>query len=600
MATANNTNQAPAQTAPRATPRSPEPVLGIDVNHCKTPSCDNFGVPIAATATRGPGAANAYTIVAYGKGIPSARCNACGEHFVIKSNLGIQEEAYRILSGTWPADSCPDPMCSSHRIPTHVPKAYQSFGTTGIGSKRYRCKACGKTFSVKPEGINPIARQKQSDKNRMIMSMLVNKVPMRRICEVADVHPMVLYERIDFLHEQAGAFLASRESRIPDLDIKRVYVGVDRQDVVANWTQRSDKRNVTISSVAAGDNKTGYLFAIQPNYDPGMDPCAIEADHKARGDDLVGIPHRRHARLWLESDYAEAVLNSRRAVPAGNLASDIATGYANALARDDIEASEVMDSHDDRLPERGMLVHSEYTLHGFFVHLRKLFDNVEKVRFFLDQDSGMRAACLSAFADRIKEHRCDAFYVRIAKDLTVDEKRNRMKDVKREFAEYAKAYPQIADDEDMVKLMMLKDRIALAQEIGPWKDRWVSHPLPSLSEPEKAACHLTDLGQYDPEHLAWLYNKASLHAVDSFFNRMRRRSSMLERPINSAANRGRVWNAYGAYRPEQIHKIQTLIRACHNYVWIPEDKDKAKRGTPAMKLGLAKAPLDLNDIIYFK
>jgi hypothetical protein len=29
--------------------------------------------------------------------------------------------------------------------------------------------------------------------------------------------------------------------------------------------------------------------------------------------------------------------------------------------------------------------------------------SVEKVRFFLDQDSGMRAACLSAFADRIKD-----------------------------------------------------------------------------------------------------------------------------------------------------------------------------------------------------
>lgn len=114
-------------------------------------------------------------------------------------------------------------------------------------------------------------------------------------------------------------------------------------------------------------------------------------------------------------------------------------------------------------------------------------------------------------------------------------------------------------------------------------------------------CHLTDFGQYDDDedHLAWLYNKASLHAVDPFFNRLRRRSAMLERPMHSSGNAGRVYNPYGAYRLEQINKIQTIIRACHNYVWTGEGKN-APKGTPATRLGLAKAPLDLNDILYFR
>ena len=76
-----------------------------------------------------------------------------------------------------------------------------------------------------------------------------------------------------------------------------------------------------------------------------------------------------------------------------------------------------------------------------------------------------------------------------------------------------------------------------------------------MTEPEKALCYLTDLGDYDPDHLAWLYGKASLHAVDSWFNRLRRRSSMLERPISSSGNRGRIWNGYSAYRPEQLAKL---------------------------------------------
>ena len=47
------------------------------------------------------------------------------------------------------------------------------------------------------------------------------------------------------------------------------------------------------------------------------------------------------------------------------------------------------------------------------------------------------------------------------------------------------------------------------------------------------------------------------------------------------------------------NKIQTIVRACHNYVWTGEGKN-APKGTPATRLGLAKAPLDLNDILYFR
>lgn len=589
----------PAQKSPKKQPRVPPEVKGINVNHCKNPNCGNFNVPVAEKTAYGT---NPYTIVATGAKLPAAKCNSCGETFGLKSNLGVFEEAYRILSKTYEAESCPVTMCGNHRVPVHIEGAYHSFGTTKAGSKRYSCKSCGKTFSVKPKGLNPIARQRQSDKNRMIFSMLVNKSPLRRICEMADVSARVLYERIDFLHEQAEAFLAERERGLSEAGIDRLYIGVDRQDHVINWSRRDDKRNVTLSSVAASDNKSGYVFAMVPNFDPGEHPKDVENEHLALGESGTAACHRRFARLWLEEDYKKAVQNSKKVFSKGGLTNDIMESYARGALRDDIEAPERFDGHDDMLPEKGMLVHAEYTLHGYFTALRKLFRNVGKVRFFLDQDSGMRAACLSAFRDRITEGMCDAFYVRIAKDLTVDEKRRKVAEAKAEFALLSASMSAAAGkelEEEVVRLALLKDRIKNARAIGPWKDRWVLMPLPGMSEPEKAVCHLTDLGNYDQNHLAWLYNKASLHAVDSFFNRIRRRSSMLERPVKSSANRGRVWNAYSAYRPEQIAKIQTLIRVCHNYVWVPEGK-KAERGTPAMRLGLAKAPLTLEDIIYFR
>ena len=587
---------APAPT----TPRVPPPVLGINVNHCKNPNCINFGVPVPEVAQKGPGAINIYTVVAVGAKAPAAKCSSCGEIFTLKSNRGVFEETYRILEQTHNLASCPDTMCPNHRVPLQAEGAYRAIGATKLGSKRYLCKAggCGKTFSVKPKGINPIAKQTQSDKNRLILAMLVGKMPLRRICEAAEVSPPVLYERIDFFHKQASAFLAERERQFSSMEVERLYIGVDRQDHVINWSRRDDKRNVTLSSIAAADNRTGYVFGMHPNFDPDADSFEVEKRHLALGDDQVGHCHRTFARLWLQDDYGASLLNSKKYSGQGTLASSISATYANASLKDDVESPEHFTA-DDRLPEKGMLVHSEYTMYGFFLAMRQMFKNVGKVRFFLDQDSGMRGACLSAFADKIKKHACDVFYVRIAKDLTVDEKRKAIGIAKGLFDQEAADNPDLKPHE--VKLLMLKARIEEARNIGPWKDRWVFHPLPSLSEAEKALCHLTDFGQYDEDHLAWLYNKASLHAVDSFFNRIRRRSSMLERPISSSANRGRVWNAYSAYRPEQINKIQTIIRACHNFVWTPPDPKKGvKPETPAMRLGLAKAPLGLTDILYFK
>ena len=422
-------------------------------------------------------------------------------------------------------------------------------------------------------------------------------MPLRRICEAADVTPSVLYDRIDFFYEQSLAFLADRERGMRETDFRRLYIGTDRQEYAVNWTNRKDKRNVVISAVASADNGSGYVFGMNTNFDPEMDPSKVEHAALLAGDQLVGLPHRRFARLWLQSDYDAAILSKRKRSSKGGLRSAIETTYLNALDRVDSELGN-SPTTEDKLPRKGMLVHSEYTLYGHFQLLRQFLGGTERVRFFLDQESGIRGACLSTFADRILENRCDAFYVRINKDLTVDEKRHRLNDAKAEFDREALAFPDLSRNE--VKLVLLKRRIANAKELGPWKDRWVSHPLPMISEPEKKLCYLTDLGQYDEDHLAWLYNKASLHAVDSFFNRLPRRFAMLERPVSPTSNRGRVWYGYSAYRPEQIAKLLTIARACHNYIWVGDKKKNEEPVTPAMKLGLARAPLDLADILYFR
>lgn len=576
--------------------RVPGEVGGIQINFCKNPACANYGVPPMAAVPRGRSLAgsarDSYVLSSGGGGLPVMGCRVCGEFPPIKSNQAVAEERDRLLSDLieQASPSCPDTFCANHGVP--VGKGYQSIGFTPSGSRRYRCKVCKKTFSVGKSTTG----HKAPHKNRMIFSLLMNKSPMRRICEVADIGPEGLYGKIDFLFEQTRAFAAARERRLlGGLPINRLYLATDRQDYVVNWTRQEDRRNVVLHALGTSDNATRYVFGMHLNYDPTLNAEEIEREAIAAGDYKEKAPFRQFARCWLKEDYiAAATRGASRARPSSlkDLQAEIEATYSDTALREDVEISETQDA-GRRLPTRGMQIHAEYSLYGHFFYLRQLFGGVEKLRFFLDQDSGMRAACLAAFQPQIAARTADAFYVRIAKRMTVSEKRSAIAASRAEFELARQAHPGLTDAE--LEIALTKARIAQMAPHGKWQDKWLTHPFPNMSEPEKAVCYLTSYNDYDEDHLARLYNKASLHSIDCFFMQVRRRLSILERPISTASAANRTWHGYSAYNPESIVKMLGIFRVFYNYCLAGQDGK-----TPAMRLGLAKGKVALEDIIYFQ
>lgn len=242
-------------------PRIPAEHGGIQVNFCKNPDCENYGIPAAQATGRGA-QRDRYAVVGAGRQLPVLKCHACGEYPPLKSNQGIAEERERLgayLSAP-PEPSCPDLDCANNGIGVSTGSPhYRSYGTTRAGSKRYRCNACTKTFSV---GYSTVG-QKQPHKNRLIFRLLMNKSPFRRLCEIADIAHGTLYPKLDFLHRQCLAFAGHRERRLlQGFSIPRLYLGVDRQDYIVNWTQREDKRNVQLTAVGSADNATRYVFGM--------------------------------------------------------------------------------------------------------------------------------------------------------------------------------------------------------------------------------------------------------------------------------------------------------------------------------------------------
>jgi transposase-like protein len=596
----------------------------IQVNFCKNPRCANYGVPStlkkhAHRSKAAPAAGTEYTLDARAKDTPSLVCRLCAEAPPIKSNQGISAELVRMLAYLKPPAplSCPDTSCANHEIAvTPRSKHYYGNGKTDNGSPRYKCRACNKTFS---SPASSTLRQRIPHKNNQIFKLLMNKSPLSRICEVAEVNINTVYHRIDFIHKQCLAFAGHREQplllgkaltgkaldkidkkTIIESPIKRLYVAIDRQSYSVNWSRRKDKRNVMLQAVGSADLASGYVFAMHLNFNGQLDPVTVEASAKDSGDYAEAPPFRKHAHLWLEPDYLKSVqettarLSKRVKVASATLNTDIEAAYTDAEARQDVEAPD-MPTSTDSFPKQGMQVRTEYTLYAHFFMLRQLFRGIEKVRFYLDQESGIRAACLSAFKDEVKAGNCEAFYVRINKTMMVDEKRKAIAESRAIFKELFASRQDLKPQE--VEILLMREEMARAAEIGKWSDRWLKHPMPNSSEPEKALCYLTGTGRYDKnlDHLANLYLKGSLHSIDRFFMQVRRRLSLVERPIGTPSKVGRMWYGYSAYQPENIQKMLEIFRVYYNYCLAGED-----HLTPAMRLGLAQAVIAPQDILYYQ
>lgn len=566
--------------------------------------CRHFGSPASVEKQpRGPGAGNkpndGYILGAKDSGFRTRIiCKACGQHSALKSNQAVIEEANRLgeyLNVAPLQVSCPDSACANHLfiVATH-PKLYSRFGKTAAGTNRYRCKLCKKTFS---EPSKPTDKQRVAYKNKTLFKLLVNKAPLKRIREILDISGPTLYRKIDLIHAQCLAFAASRERQLEHMQIPRLYIASDRQEFSINWTNTRDKRNVILKAIASVDIGTNYVFGMHTNFDPSLDPAYVERDAVTIGDTLKSMPFRKYARVWLTEDHSRMARKrdslEDMPIPEGGLLQDVAKRYSDALRRDEIEASDDPSTHT-KLPQKGMQIHEEYTLYGHFFFLKRLFRNVEKVRFYLDQDSGIRAACLSAFVDQVLDGRCDAFYVRINKDLTVHQKQKLVNLVGKELEMTEAQYPYLS--KISIQLLKIMEEMKRLETIGRWEDRWLTYPFPDMSEPEKAVCYLTPRNDYEESHLAHLYLKASLHAVDSYFNQVRTRISPLQRAKHSQSNSGRTWYGYQPYKPEMVQKLLDILRVFHNYCL----KGKKDKKTPAMRLGLAKSVIDLDAIIYFR
>lgn len=580
-------------------PRVSPPNGEIQVNHCKNINCTNFGTEPSPTSTRGK-ASDGYRLDARNRGSGQRlQCTKCGQNTSLKSNAAIGEELKRISAYLRPVGaSCPRPQCSNHGVLAAAGDGhYNAHGYTVAGTKRWRCKACGAVFSQRKA-----RKQLMSHKNAGIFRHLVNKGGVKPMARVAGVSPRTVYLKLAFLQRQCLAYLADREQRIASLGLRRLYISVDRQDHIVNWTSRKDRKNVQLTAVASADNRSGYVFGMHTNFDPTTDREQMEAEAIVAGDFNIREPSaRKFARFWTEPDYGKAQLGDPAHLPVervcdtGDVWADVEAGYEEIEAIPDPEAKE-RTPKTTRLPSKGALIHYEYTVHAHFRLVRQLLGPVGKIRFFMDQDDTLRAACIATWRKEMSAGIADAFYVRIDKGRNVDQREELARKSRERFKAFKAAIGRPKMSDFRVRVMLLEESLQHSRQMSP-RDAWVEFPESTMAEPKKAICWLTDRrGVAIPlRQLALVYARASMHTVDRYFMQIRRLLMAMERPISTPSNDGRVWRGYSPYDPARMQQVLDIYRCYYNFCKPGRDKR-----TPAMRLGLAKGPIRIEDILYFK
>lgn len=536
---------------------------GVQLNACRNVLCANFGVvPINQKGPLGDGAARYRllgTTAAHKVRAPAIMCVLCSTTALLVSNAAISEE-YRRLEGLAvpPASlgACKTATCPNHEVDAAItPEAYHRFGHTAAGSPRFRCRLCGATFS---KSRSPTHRLRRPTQSLPILKALINKVPMRRLCDLMEVSPQTLYHRIGWLYDRCRAFSAAHEQELwsGSLARERLHIAFDRQEHILNSGSMIDRRPIMMQAAASTDAYSGYVLLQNLNFDPDVDPFEMELAARDAGDPEAPRPFRRYGRLVMPFD-------------------------------DEPE----QDSEVGSLISRGMAVHEQIAIAAHLTALSRMTRGCEYVQLTLDREPGIERTALLSFADRVKAGTTDIFLMRMAKIATQAMKRQLVADAATLLAKEKAAHPGETDAELLFRVIEKRYQEAI-RKIPEAKNRWVEHPFQTMGEPQRAALCLTDDGERPRHQIVRGFARTSLRSLDRYFMQVRRKIHVLERPISTSSQANRRWYGYSAYSPLVVMRLLEIFRVVYNYHLTGEQET-----TPAQRMGLASSPYGLAEIL---
>lgn len=125
----------------------------------------------------------------------------------------------------------------------------------------------------------------------------------------------------------------------------------------------------------------------------------------------------------------------------------------------------------------------------------------------------------------------------------------------------------------------------------------IPHPFPYKDEGYRYINCVTDLYSLNCYELAEIMYRVNLRSINTFFNQIRRKVSILERQLSGGRVEGKSY-IYANFNPKYAQYMITILRTYLNFC--EPYKYKGEEITPAMRLGISKKKYNIEDILYLK
>jgi len=134
-----------------------------------------------------------------------------------------------------------------------------------------------------------------------------------------------------------------------------------------------------------------------------------------------------------------------------------------------------------------------------------------------------------------------------------------------------------------------------------YADNPIEHPLATPDRGFRSVDCTTDASFLEPKDIAALIVNVNDNATNTFIQHIRRRLSILERPLTTARGDGKSY-IYSNFNPKYAQMALTILRTYYNFCLAYKTKEGKSEtvATPAQRLGISRKKYELNDIIYLR
>ncbi|MGG3937254.1 insertion element protein [Micromonospora provocatoris] len=581
----------------------------IQYNHCANPYCLWHGLPQLKFETkRKP---SRYRLTGSGTE-KSIKCNpdpkggaVLGCYTNTLSNWSIAEEIERLVRVNTVQQQQPDyefhkDGCSvGETTPFTAAKEFHKRGKSKAKSQRYQCKTCKKFTNVLPKGRQAITyHQQRSDILPLFMKLLLSRAPITRTCEILGIGRGTYYDKLEFLYRRCLEFLERHETKpLQKVTFKEIWVNTDKMTYFLNNVRQKGMGGSRYSDVedsqfptnvvVSSDVHSRYVFRSDVAYDWTSTLGDIALDTVLQKEDHLNEFAKKNARFPKYSHYPQP--------PTNNDTQD------EVKYRSDMSKFERRAQYMD-----GFHVGATYTTIAHLWLIKQLV-RASEWRFVTDEDSSITTSINRVFAKEMIHSDAHHFLCQTDKTKTRKQAREEFVEAKMELMDWGSNRGYGATSLRKLAFLQLEELFqhhSFHKEVTlptgthfEYADNPIEHPLATIDRGRRWVDCKTNLSSVEPREIANMIMKVNDNATNTFIQQIRRRLSILERPLTTARGDGKSY-IYSNFNPKYAQMAMTILRTYYNFCFITRAGKDSK--TPAQRLGIANKQYSINDIIYMQ